>query len=55
MQTNEIARIAKELNMTESDVVRLGKIADKIMADKSPNIDENPEWIESDEVRNEGY
>jgi hypothetical protein len=55
MQDSEVSRIAKELNMTEADVSRLGKIVDKIMADKEPYINENPDWIESEEVSEGGY
>jgi hypothetical protein len=55
MQDTEVSRIAKELNMTEADVRRLAPIVEKIMADKKPVIDSNPDWNESEEVTEGGY
>jgi len=54
MQDSEVSRIAKELELGLTDVARLGKIADKIMADKSN--DHVVKFEDCDQVHNgEGY
>lgn len=54
MQDSEVSRIAKELNMNESDVARLAPLVDRIMKE-APDKDCNPDWIESEEVTEGGY
>jgi hypothetical protein len=55
MQDSEIARIAKELNMTEADVRRLAPIAEMAMKSKPATVD-CPAGTEPDQVHNdEGY